>query len=191
MRVEGGIQDRILPPASPPPRPDLGVIRRNIAEAQADAAHGGTTPESGGAEQQSFDVFISHASEDKELIVRPLAEALQKEGLTVWYDEYALRIGDSLRRKIDHGLATCRFGVVVLSKAFFDKNWPQYELDGLVTREQSGGRQLILPIWHNLSKDDLVAVSPSLADKVAIRTADFTVVEIAGQIAEAVSPPDS
>lgn len=190
VRVEGGVRDRILPPASSPSPPDLGAIRRNFAEAQASASTEARPAEAGGSEP-SVDVFISHASEDKDDIVRPLAAALQNEGLTVWYDEYALRIGDSLRRKIDQGLATCRFGVVVLSKAFFGKNWPQYELDGLVTREQSGGRQLILPVWHNLSKDELVAVSPSLADKVALRTADFTVVEIAAQIADAVSSPEA
>ena len=57
-------------------------------------------------DHRQYDVFISHASEDKDEIVRPLANALRSEGLEVWYDEFSLRIGDSLRRKIDHGLAT-------------------------------------------------------------------------------------
>lgn len=73
-------------------------------------------------------LFISHASEDKSDVVRPLANALKEAGLTVWYDEFELRIGDSLRRKIDKGLASSRFGVVVLSKAFFGRGWPEYEL---------------------------------------------------------------
>ena len=81
-----------------------------------------------------FDVFISHASEDKDELVRPLAEALKEEGLRVWYDEFELRIGSSLRRTIDRGIARSRFGVVVLSRPFFEKGWPAYELDGLVTR---------------------------------------------------------
>ncbi len=58
-----------------------------------------------------YDVFISHASEDKDEVVRPLATALQRSGLKVWYDEFELRIGDSLRRKIDQGLAGSRFGL--------------------------------------------------------------------------------
>jgi TIR domain len=70
-----------------------------------------------------WDVFISHASEDKDF-VRPLAEVLQKSGLSVWYDEFALKVGDSLRRKIDEGLAKSRYGIVILSHAFFTKNWP-------------------------------------------------------------------
>lgn len=85
-------------------------------------------------------------------------------------------------------MATSRFGVVVLSMAFLAKNWTRYELDGFVTREQAGRGQLILPVWHNLSKDELIAQSPSLADKVAVRTSDFTIAEIAAQIAEAVRP---
>lgn len=82
-----------------------------------------------------WDVFVSHATEDKDEVVRPLVNELVARDVRVWYDEFELRIGDSLRRKIDTGLARSRFGVVVLSRSFFAKNWPQYELDGLVTRE--------------------------------------------------------
>jgi len=128
------------------------------------------------------DVFISHASEDKEAVVRPLALALREHGLDVWYDEFELGIGDSLRRKIDAGLARSRFGVVVLSQAFFKKGWPNYELDGLVTRSVTGD-QILLPIWHNVSKDEVMAYSPSLADKLARSTATHTVQEIADEIA--------
>ncbi|MEX2197072.1 MAG: toll/interleukin-1 receptor domain-containing protein [Thermoleophilaceae bacterium] len=132
---------------------------------------------------KQYDVFISHATEDKDAIVRPLAIALAERGLDVWYDEFELRIGDSLRRKIDRGIANARFGVVVLSRAFFAKNWPQYELDGLVTREIHGGNQIILPLWHGLSKDELLRHSPSLADKVALRTSDLSVDQIADEVA--------
>ncbi|MBA7509581.1 hypothetical protein ES705_01539 [subsurface metagenome] len=89
-------------------------------------------------EQREYDVFISHASEDKDEIVRPLAVKLQSMGLKVWYDEFELKIGDSLRRKIDKGLANSRFGIVVLSTAFISKGWTNYELDGIVTKAISG-----------------------------------------------------
>jgi hypothetical protein len=135
---------------------------------------------------KEYDIFISHASEDKEAFVRPLAHALQAAGLNVWYDEFEMRIGDSLRRKIDTGLARARFGVVVLSPAFFAKNWPNYELDGLVTREMAGGGQIILPIWHEITKAQILQESPSLADKVALRSGDLSIIEIAAQIADAV-----
>lgn len=137
------------------------------------------------ASAKDYDVFISHASEDKDSIVRPLATRLRELGLEVWYDEFELRIGDSLRRKIDAGIAKARFGIVVLSKPFFAKGWPAYELDGLVTMSVSG-RQVLLPLWHEISKDEVVSASPSLADKVALRTADYTVDEIASEIASVV-----
>jgi hypothetical protein len=132
-----------------------------------------------------YDVFISHASEDKDEVVRPLAHALQEKGLTVWYDEFELRIGDSLRRKIDRGLANSRFGVVVLSENFFKKGWPNYELDGLVSKGVDG-EQVILPIWHKVSKAEVISHSPSLADKVARSTSTNTVEEIADEIADVV-----
>jgi hypothetical protein len=134
---------------------------------------------------REYDVFISHASEDKEAVVRPLAHALQSAGLEVWYDEFELRIGDSLRRKIDRGLANSRFGIVVLSQDFLKKGWPNYELDGIITRVNSG-EQVLLPIWHNISKQAVVEYSPSLADKLGRNTATHTVEEIAEESAEVI-----
>lgn len=136
----------------------------------------------GSAEAKEWDVFISHASEDKAAVARPLAERLRDLGLKVWLDDFELRIGDSLRRKLDAGLAGSRFGVIVLSTAFFRKGWAQYELDGLVTLQNSG-RQTLLPLWHEISKDEVTARSPSLADKIARSTAQFTIEEIASEIA--------
>ncbi len=130
-----------------------------------------------------YDVFISHASEDKQAVVTPLAEALRAGGLSVWYDEFELKIGDSLRRNIDRGIASSRFGVVVLSKAFFGKGWTNYELDGLVTKSVDGD-QVLLPIWHNITKDEVVSYSPSLADKLARNTTMQTAEEIAEEIVE-------
>lgn len=138
--------------------------------------------------QKEYDVFVCHASEDKDSVVRPLAETLRREGLLVWYDEFELRIGASLRRSIDAGLSNSRFGVVVLSDSFFEKGWSNYELDGLVTREiAQNGTQIILPIWHRVTKEEVTAYSPSLADKLALRTADSTVEEIAAEIAGVVN----
>ncbi|PLZ01888.1 DUF1883 domain-containing protein [Burkholderia sp. WAC0059] len=132
---------------------------------------------------EQFDVFISHASEDKDEVARPMAEALQSHGLKVWYDEFTLRIGDSLRRKIDEGLTNSRVGLVVLSPAFLNKGWTNHELDGIVTRSVTG-EQVLLPIWHKLSKQEVISYSPSLADKLARNTATHTIEEIAAEIAE-------
>lgn len=88
-----------------------------------------------------YDVFISHASEDKDEFVHPLAELLREQHLEVWYDEFSLNVGDSLRRSIDRGLSQSRYGIVVLSPSFFRKQWSQWELDGLVARQNSGDAQ--------------------------------------------------
>lgn len=134
---------------------------------------------------ETWDVFVSHASEDKAEVAEPLAEALRVHGLKVWLDRTELRIGDSLRRKIDYGLAHSTFGVVILSKSFFAKGWPQYELDGIVGMSINGDQRM-LPIWHEISRDEIARLSPSLVDRIARNTAFSTVVEIADEIAAVV-----
>ncbi len=133
-----------------------------------------TTPQSSDLE---YDYFISHASEDKDALVRPLAEGLANNGVRVWYDEFALSIGDSLRQSIDKGLANSRYGIVVLSPAFFAKNWPQYELNGLTTKQMMG-QKVILPVWHNIDRDGIAKVSPSLADMLAYVSGSLTPIEL-------------
>lgn len=122
-------------------------------------------------QEEEWDVFISHASEDKETIATPLAEALQAEGLRVWYDDFALRLGDSLRQSIDRGLARSRFGVVILSARFFEKHWTQQELNGLATREVNG-EKVILPVWHGVGFSEVRNYSPTLSDRIAVHTKD-------------------
>ena len=116
-----------------------------------------------------FDVFISHASEDKEDVARPLAAELESLGLRVWFDDCQLTIGDSLRRSIDKGLSESRFGVVILSRAFFEKEWPNKELDGLVSREDKA-EKVVLPVWHKVTATDIGNFSPILAGKLAVST---------------------
>lgn len=120
----------------------------------------------------NYDVFISHASEDKKSFVEPLANALVAAGIKVWYDRFEMKIGDSLREEIDHGLANCRYGVVVLSSSFFAKEWPKSELDALVARQNSGGKKVILPIWHEIGAEEVRKYSPILASKLAARSTD-------------------
>jgi hypothetical protein len=119
-----------------------------------------------------YDVFICHASADKAACVRPLVEALQNEHVEVWYDEKSLKLGDSIRRTIEQGLSKSRFGVIVLSKAFFARNWPQYELDGLVEREMTGKDTVLLPIWHGVTHQDVMEYSPALAARKAASSSD-------------------
>jgi DNA-binding transcriptional regulator YhcF (GntR family) len=118
-----------------------------------------------------YDAFISHATGDKESFVRGLVQKLVGEGIHVWYDEFTLCIGDSLRQSIDRGLAKSRYGIVVLSPSFFKKNWPQKELDGLEARERHGDK-VILPVWLNVDKEDVASYSPMLAGIKAAKAVD-------------------
>jgi hypothetical protein len=116
-------------------------------------------------------VFISHAREDKETVALPLAQALTARGLRVWLDRRELRLGDSLRAKVDEGLAESRFGVVVLSETFLKKQWPLWELNGLIAMERRG-TPVILPVWHGLDHSALAERAPMLADRIAADTLD-------------------
>jgi hypothetical protein len=167
----------------PPPLP----MARTASPAPLSEVQVERPPVGAASDGRTWDVFISHASEDKAAIARPLFDALTSRGVEVWFDEAELHIGDSLRRKIDQGLARSAFGIVIFSEAFFAKGWPQYELDGIVTRSVAG-EQNLLPIWHKVTKEEVRAQSPSLADKVARSTSEFTPDEIAEEIARRVRP---
>ena len=136
---------------------------------------------------RACDVFIAHASEDKDDVARPLANALTAAGLSVWYDEFTLKLGDSIRGAIDQGVGQSRFAVVILSKCFFEKGWTQYELDGLMTRVISG-EQDILPIWHGVTEQEVIDYSPSLASRLARNTEMHTITAIADEIVGVVRP---
>ena len=123
-------------------------------------------PEDSGA---TWDAFVSHASEDKAPFVGKLVEALKATGLNIWYDDFTLTVGDSLRRSIDRGLARSRYGIVILSPAFFAKEWPQRELDGLVAREVHG-HKVVLPVWHDIDESQIRRYSPMLADRLGVHS---------------------
>lgn len=139
------------------------------------------------AAEGDYDAFLSHASPDKDEIARPLDAELTERGLRIWYDEAVLRVGDSLRERIDAGLVKSRFGIVILSPAFFASGWSRHELNGLAARAIAEDRGLILPLWHNVSKDQVMAFSPPLADVVAISTANRTIAEIANLLHDTIT----
>lgn len=141
---------------------------------------------------EEYDVFVSHAYEDKESFVDEFVEALQNQGLKVWYDTYKLKWGDSMREKIDRGLAKSRYGVVILSPNYIaeHKYWTKTELNGLFQVETVNGKT-ILPIWHNLTKKQVVEYSPIIADRKAMTTASMTPEEIAAELKELFAPDDT
>lgn len=153
-----------------------------LARLESDAASTPAfTPQPPQGEQEVYDVFISHASEDKAEFADEFAAKARDAGLRVWYDKFVLVWGDSLRQKIDAGLASSHFGVVVLSPSFFAKDWTNYELDGLLERALDGSGRL-LPIWHKLTKDDVKKHAPSLAGRLALNTAVMEVDDIVAEL---------
>lgn len=114
-----------------------------------------------------WDIFISHASEDKEFFADPLAQRLKELDVRVWCDKFVLIPGDRLTEKISEGLAECRCGLLVLSTAFIRKPWPKYELSGLVNRFVEEKTRLI-PIWYGINRNEVAAFNPALADLFSI-----------------------
>jgi hypothetical protein len=148
-----------------PMRPSAPLQRPNAQPASQETVLITAMPSTPSNSHQ-WDVFISHASEDKSY-VEPLVEALKSAHIDVWYDRLVLEWGDDLRRKIDFGLANCKFGIVVFSKSFLaSKKWTDHEFNGLFALEKRG-RKLILPIWHGITGDELLGYSPAFANRLA------------------------
>lgn len=136
---------------------------------------------------KKYDLFISHASEDKDAIVRPLATILERLSVRVWYDEFSLQLGDSLTASIDKGLQESRYGLVVLSKAFLSKKWTEYEYRSLMTKEIDGER-VILPLWYDVTKEEVKNFSLYLADIMALPISKANFGKIVPAILKVVRP---
>lgn len=132
-----------------------------------------------------YDIFLSHASEDKDDVARPLASKLQALGLRVWYDETELRIGDNLVAKLNAGINASRFGILILSNSFFAKHWTMHELDMLENLWVTENR-VLFPIWHNITVEEIRSYRASLANIFARSTKTYTVEEIADEIHEVI-----
>ena len=134
-------------------------------------------------DRYQYDVFLSHASEDKDAVARPLAIHLQQRGLRVWYDEFEFRIGDNIVDKLNRGISGSRFGALVLSRAFIDlsKQWTRHEMDALEYLWITENR-ILFPIWHNITLREIRAFRASLANLYGLRTSAHSVDKIAAEI---------
>ncbi|AOA01440.1 TIR domain-containing protein [Carnobacterium maltaromaticum] len=134
------------------------------------------------AEKKEYDVFISHSANDKDY-VNKLATQLKESDVKIWYDSDSIGWGESIRTSIDKGLKNSKFGIVIISTSFIEKYWTQYEVDGLLNKEQaSGGRIVFLPIWHNITADEVADYSPSISGKLALNTSYDTIEYIVEKI---------
>jgi hypothetical protein len=113
------------------------------------------------------DIFICHATEDKELIVRPMVEAFNQAGISCWYDEAEIQWGDSITQKVNDGLRVSQYVIVVLSPAFLMKKWPERELNAALNMEASSGQVKVLPLLVGTKKEQegILGEFPLLNDK--------------------------
>ncbi len=135
---------------------------------------------------ERYDLFICHANEDKETVVRPLVQILKRQGLRIWYDEASIQIGDSLKKSIEAGISKSNYAAVILSPSFFVKNWPKAELDALVDNELETGVPKILLVWHQVTAKEVYSFSPALADRIAITT-DGGIEQIASKLEQVIT----
>lgn len=160
----------------------ISELTKQVTEQSASAISPENIFNSDGTEE--FDVFLSHAAEDKESFCDEFSDILQeKYGLKVWYDSISIKWGDSIRAEIDKGLKKSKFGVVILSRNYIKKYWTNYELEALFQIESNGGK-VILPIWHDITKKEIQDFSPTLAGKLAMNTGMMTPNEIAEKLNE-------
>lgn len=129
-----------------------------------------TAQSPGRLDQLRWDYFVSHASEDKTLIAAPLAHYLRTASFETWYDSFSLNVGDSLSQTIEHGLSESKYGIVILSRPFLQKEWPRTELERLLELEREGTASL-LPVWHQVGAAEISVHYPAVADRKAADTA--------------------
>jgi hypothetical protein len=139
------------------------------AEALLPLANREVTPRAAPAPDQ-LDLFISHASEDKDSVAKPLADAVTARGFGVWLDRNELRVGDTLTQSINAALRKSDFGAVILSPAFLAKEWPRVELDALFSLEMAHGRKRILPVCHQIEPEEVAEHFPLLGGRLSVRT---------------------
>jgi hypothetical protein len=114
--------------------------------------------------------FISHDSRDKEEIAKPLALELSQLGIPVWFDEFSLKLGDSLRESIEKGIKETDHCILVLTKNFLTNDgWTKIEFNSVFTKEIIQKKKVIIPIWHDVSKEQVYEYSPSLVDRLAAK----------------------
>lgn len=132
------------------------------------------------------DVFLCHAWDDRRGAAKELHDILESKGVSVWFSEKDVLLGSSLLREIDKGLANSRVGIVLVTPDFIER----IKGEGIAEKELSAllARDLLVPIVHNTTFEDLREVSPLLGSRSGLSTIDDSIEVVAGKLAELVSP---
>jgi hypothetical protein len=129
-----------------------------------------------------WDAFVSHAGEDKDEFVEPLAKELENCGLNVWYDDFELSVGDSIPNEIRRGLHNSDYGIVILSESFFEKNWTQEELNSLIQRDVNERDKVILPVCYDITPKEVQSHHKLLGKRYLISADSMSVSEVAQEL---------
>ncbi|MEM7510059.1 MAG: toll/interleukin-1 receptor domain-containing protein [Bacteroidota bacterium] len=116
------------------------------------------------------DAFLSFSLEDKLEVANPLFELLLRKGISLWYSGFELALGDSIMESVNKGLSISRYGIVILSPNYIGKAWPLSELNAMFAKQTAHNKKVILPVWHNISYEDVLHKAPLMADKFAVST---------------------
>lgn len=131
------------------------------------------------------DVFLCHAWEDRKDAAKELHDLLKSKGVKIWFSEKDVPLGSSLLREIDKGLASSRVGIVLVTPSFLKR----VKGEGIADKELSAllARDLLIPIVHNTTFEDLREVSPLLGSRSGLSTIEESMADVAAKIAELVT----
>ncbi|MFN4011446.1 MAG: toll/interleukin-1 receptor domain-containing protein [Pannonibacter sp.] len=128
---------------------------------------------------------MCHAWDDRQGDAKELHDLLEARGVSVWFSEKDVILGTSLLREIDKGLSKSRVGIVLVTPAFIQR----IPLAGIADKELSAllATDLLVPIVHNTTFEKLRNVSPLLASRSGLSTADGNMAQVADKLAELVA----
>lgn len=129
-------------------------------------------------------IFLCHAWDDRQGVAKELYELLIASSVSVWFSENDIGLGEPFLRAIDKGLAKSRVGIVLVTPALLNRlpaaGVADRELSVLLARDQ------LIPIVHNTTYEALRNVSPMLASRNGLDTAEMSMTDIAAKLAELV-----
>ena len=98
-----------------------------------------------------------------------MANELRRKGIEVWYDEFSIQPGDSFIESVEKGLRGSLYGILIISKNFFKKNWVKLEFETLLYKAVTQKKKLF-QVWHNVTVADVEAYSLFLATTQAFKS---------------------
>lgn len=131
-----------------------------------------------------YDVFLSHTSADKNDFVEALKNSFDNLGISIFYDKDSIEWGDNWKQKIYNGLSNCKYGVIVVSKNFFDREWTEKELKELLSRQNKTGSKLVLPIAYKIDISTIYEKYNELTDIQFIDASKCSIQDITIQLAK-------